>query len=248
MTPSERSTDGADVGPTSRLAEVRERIAAACARAERDPADVRLIGVTKTVAPERVAAAREAGLSEFGENYTKDLEAKSRAVPATWHFIGTLQRGTAHRVAEVADVVHSAEPGHAVRRLARRAVELGRVVPCLVQVDLTGERHGVAPDAVGMFLDAVGGLPGIDLIGLMTLPPHGHDPERARPWFARLRSLRDRLAGTAPGLRELSMGMSADYEVAIEEGATMVRVGTALFGARPPRAGSSVGPQERSGA
>jgi hypothetical protein len=240
--------DLADREPSRRLAAIRERIAGACARAGRDPTDVRLIGVAKTVAPDRVALARAAGLEDFGENYVKELEAKARQVPATWHFIGRLQRGSAHRVAEAADVVHSAEPGHAVERLARRATELGRVIPCLVQVDLVGGRHGVEPAAVAAFLDRAAELPGIEVIGLMTLPPPAPDPEAARPWFVRLRSLRDELSTTARGLRELSMGMSADYEVAIEEGATMVRVGTALFGARPPRPGSGGGPRGQSGA
>jgi hypothetical protein len=150
-------------------------------------------------------------------------------------------------VAAAADVVHTVEPGHAVERLARRAAEQGRTIPCLVQVDLVGGRHGVDPAAVGAFVDAAANVAGIRLVGLMTLPPPTPDPEAARPWFARLRDLRDRLAVGAPSLRELSMGMSADYEVAIEEGATMVRVGTALFGARPagPRARSD--PRERGG-
>src|SRR5262245_35429248 len=222
-------------------------MAAACGRAGRAPDEVRLVGVTKTVAPERVRAAAAAGLTDFAENYANELEAKAGLVPATWHFVGTLQRGTAHRVAAVADVVHSAEPGHAFDRLARRAAERGTTVPCLVQVDLVGGRHGVDPAAVGSFVDAAANADGVRLVGLMTLPPPTPDPEGARPWFARLRDLRDALVGQAPALRELSMGMSADFEIAIEEGATMVRVGTALFGARPAGPGARSDPRERGG-
>jgi pyridoxal phosphate enzyme (YggS family) len=228
------------------LAVTRLRIEAACRRSGRESGDVRLIGVTKMVAPDRIEAARAAGLSDFGENYANELVAKARRISATWHFIGTLQRGTAHRVAEVADVVHTAEPGHGLERLARRARERGRTLPCLIQVDLVGGRHGVAADRVAAFAEAAQRITGIRIVGLMTLPPWSPDPAGTRPWFAQLRELRDRLAPDAPWLRELSMGMSADFEVAIEEGATMVRVGTALFGARRgPNA--SHGPRERKG-
>jgi pyridoxal phosphate enzyme (YggS family) len=246
-TPHFPDADDADGDVACRLAAVRDRVAAACRRAGRATDEVRLIGVTKTIVPQRIRAAAAAGLGDFAENYAAELEAKASLVPATWHFVGTLQRGTAHRVAAVADVVHTAEPGHAFERLARRAAEREPALPCLVQVDLVGGRHGVDPSAVLAFVDAAANVAGVRLVGLMTLPPPTPHPDGARPWFARLRELRDRLAADAPWLRELSMGMSADYEVAIEEGATMVRVGTALFGARPagPRARSD--PRERGG-
>jgi pyridoxal phosphate enzyme (YggS family) len=248
VTAADRSADedaGLDVA--HRLADVRTRAAAACRRAGRASDEVRLIGVTKTVDPERIRAAAAAGLGDFAENYVTELEAKAGLVAATWHFVGTLQRGTAHRVAAAADVVHTVEPGHAFERLARRAADREEPLPCLVQVDLVGGRHGVDPTAVGAFVDAAAGVAGVRVVGLMTLPPPAPVAEHARRWFARLRDLRERLAADAPWLRELSMGMSADYEVAIEEGATMVRVGTALFGARPagPRARSD--PRMRGG-
>jgi pyridoxal phosphate enzyme (YggS family) len=214
------------------LALVRARIAAACHRTGRDPETVVLIGATKEVPVPILVAARAAGLEHFGENRAKDLEAKAEAVPATWHYLGKLQTGTARKVADHADVVHSAEPGGGLEALARRAASAGRSIACLAQVDFTGRRQGVAPEALERFLAAVAGMDGLRVVGLMTVPPPTPRPEGARPYFARLRDLLDSFLGRWPGLRELSMGMSADFEIAVEEGATMVRVGTALFGDR----------------
>jgi pyridoxal phosphate enzyme (YggS family) len=217
------------------LAEVRAGIGSACRRSGRDPGGIRLIAVTKTVSVEGVRMARAAGIEDFGENYAKELAAKAEEVPATWHFIGRVQRGTAALIAAHAGVVHSAEPGEGLRRLASRAAASGWQMRALAQVDFTGRRQGVAPEELGAFLDDWDGVAGLDWIGLMTLPPQGSGPEDERPHFRRLRELRDLLVRTHPSLRELSMGMSSSYEVAVEEGATMVRVGTALFGGRPAR-------------
>ncbi|HJP66993.1 MAG TPA: YggS family pyridoxal phosphate-dependent enzyme [Actinomycetota bacterium] len=217
----------------SAASEVRQRIGEACARYGRSVDSVTLIAVTKTVPVARVAEARAAGVDHFGENYAKDLVAKASAVGGTWHFIGTLQSGTARLVADHADVIHSAEPGGAVDRLARRARSNDRTIPCLVEVDFTTGRHGVRPEDLPAFLDHVEGLPGIELIGLMTVPPQTDQAEQARPYFRRLRQMLEAHREAHPTLRELSMGMSADFEIAVEEGATMVRVGTALFGDRP---------------
>jgi PLP dependent protein len=195
-------------------------------------------------------SALEAGIGDFGENYAKELRAKAGELGgagATWHFIGRLQHGTAPAVAELADVVHSAEPGGGLRRLARRAAEAGRRIPCLAQVDFTGRRQGVDPAALGGFLDHLEELDGVDPVGLMTLPPQTPDPEGARPYFERLRELRDALLPGHPGLLELSMGMSADYRIAVGEGATMVRVGTALFGRRPAERSRASGSRTPSG-
>jgi hypothetical protein len=150
-----------------------------------------------------------------------------------WHFVGTLQASGAHHLAELADVVETVVPGRAMSRLARRAVERGRSVPCLVEVDLTGQRTGVAPDEVDAACDAVAASEGLELRGLMTVPPLARTAEDARPHFRRLRELLRSVRERHGGAVELSMGMSLDYEVAVEEGATMVRIGTALFGARP---------------
>jgi pyridoxal phosphate enzyme (YggS family) len=217
------------------LATVRSRIDGACRRAGRDPDGVILVAVTKTFPIEVVGLARAQGIEHFGENRAIDLAEKAAAVPATWHYLGKLQTGTANRVADHADVLHSAEPGRALERLAGRVARAGRTIDALAEVDFTGGIHqGVPPEGLEGFLAAASSLLGIRMVGLMTLPPAPPtpDPEASRGYFARLRELRDRLAGPWPALRELSMGMSADYEVAVEEGATMVRVGTALFGPR----------------
>jgi PLP dependent protein len=220
--------DGQEVA--AHLSRVRSRLADACARAGRRPEDVRLIGVTKEVTPLAVGQAWEAGLTDFGENYAQDLATKRNAAPeGTWHFIGRLQRNKVRRILDLADVVHGLEPGGAARRLAELA-DATQPIDCLVEVDFTGERVGVAPESVESFLEDLGDAPGLRIRGLMTIPP---PDQAARPYFARLRELRDRLRPTHQALGELSMGMSADYEEAVEEGATMVRIGTAIFGSRP---------------
>ena len=151
-----------------------------------------------------------------------------------WHFIGTLQTNTAHHVAALADVVETVTGGHATERLARRAAASGRTIDALIEVDLTGERTGVLPEDAAATADRIASLEGLRLVGLMTIPPIRDGAEDARPYFVRLRELRDRIRERHPEVLELSMGMSLDYQVAVEEGATMVRVGTALFGPRAP--------------
>jgi pyridoxal phosphate enzyme (YggS family) len=212
---------------------VRAGIAAAAARAGRDPSDVRLIAIGKTVPEGVLGWAADAGVRDIGENYVKELSRKrDRLEGVTWHFVGALQSHTARVVADAADVVHTLAPGRAVERLSRRAEASGLRIPALIQVDETGSRTGVSPDGAEAFADEVSQLRGIELCGLMTLPPMPAVSEDSRPRFRALRELRDGLLTRHGGMRELSMGMSIDYEVAIEEGATMVRVGTALFGER----------------
>jgi hypothetical protein len=224
-----------------RLQAVRERIATACARSGREPATVRLIGVSKTQPAAAVREAFAAGLLDFGENRVQEAEAKAealadlRAAGLRWHLIGHLQANKAKKAEALFDSVHSVDGEALAVRLARAAEEDGRVLPVLVQVDLAGEetKFGLAEDRLLATLQAMRGLGSLRVDGLMVLPPYADDPETARPYFRRLRDLRDR--ASAFGLLaagELSMGMSHDFEVAIEEGATMVRVGTALFGAR----------------
>jgi pyridoxal phosphate enzyme (YggS family) len=218
----------------SNLAVVRERMAAACARARRDPGGVRLVVIGKNVEPEALGWVRDAGVEDLGENYVRELRAKREVVGGVrWHFVGTLQRGSAHHVAELADVVQTVVPGKAMARLARRASERGLSLPALVEVDFTGDRAGVAPEEVPAACEEVASADGLRLVGLMTIPPPTQSAEDARPYFRRLRGLLADVAERHPEAVELSMGMSLDYEVALEEGATMVRVGTALFGARP---------------
>jgi pyridoxal phosphate enzyme (YggS family) len=217
------------------LTGIREGIARACERSGRDPASVRLVAAAKAVEPEAIAWVRDAGVGDVGENYVAELRTKRRALTGVrWHFIGMLQRGSAHHVAELADVVETVVPGNAARRLARRVEERGRILPVLMEVDLTGERTGVAPERVVEAAQEIDATPGLALEGLMTLPPIPADAEDSRPSFQQLRELLGEVAQRHPQARELSMGMSLDYKVAVEEGATMVRIGTALFGARPP--------------
>jgi pyridoxal phosphate enzyme (YggS family) len=214
---------------------VRERIAHACERAGRHPDEVRLVAAGKTVPVEGLRVALASGVREFGENYVQELREKvGRLEGATWHFIGALQSRTSPRVAELADVVQTLAPGRAAGRLARRAFERGSPVDAMIEVDLAGRGTGATEAGCERFADEVGRMEGVRLIGLMTLPPPTPTAEQARPYFVRLRELRNRVARSHPRAVELSMGMSLDYEVAVEEGATIVRIGTALFGARPP--------------
>jgi PLP dependent protein len=215
---------------------IRSRISDAAERAGRDPGDVSLVAVTKTVPVEPIRWAVDAGVSALGENYVQELRRKRVEITdATWHFIGTLQSSTARHVADVADVVQTVAGERAAQRLAGRAARSGRRLDALLEVDLVGDRTGVAPEDLASFADLVASLEGLHVVGLMTLPPIPKEPEDARSFFARLRSLRDELREQHPDVLELSMGMSLDYEVAIEEGATMVRIGTALFGPRATR-------------
>ena len=213
------------------IAVVRDRVAEAARRAGRRPQEVRLIGATKGVPEDVVRCASRAGLEEFGENYVRDLVSKRAAVAdATWHFVGRLQRNNVHHVVEAADMVQTLEPGPATVRLARLASErLDWRLDCLVEVDFTGRRVGAPPHEAVAFAARLAASPGIRIRGLMTVAPPDEEPRRA---FSALRELRDRLRERLEDAVELSMGMSTDLEAAVEEGATMVRVGTAIFGPR----------------
>jgi pyridoxal phosphate enzyme (YggS family) len=228
------------------LDEVRRRIEESAHRSHRSPAEIKLIGVTKTHPPEVVERAIAAGLTDLGENRLQEAESKILTVGrhrASWHLIGHLQANKARRAVLLFDVIHSLDSSSLARRLDRLCEEEGRdSLPVLLQVDLGNEpaKSGVREDDVPELVRVVTSGAHLRLIGLMTLPPFFDDPGLARPYFRRLRELRDALRsrvdfGTGGG--ELSMGMSHDYQIAIEEGATMVRVGTAIFGARlaPPR-------------
>jgi pyridoxal phosphate enzyme (YggS family) len=219
----------------SNLEVIRVAVREACGRADRDPADVMLVAAAKGVSAQSVSWVVDAGVTAVGANYVSELRAQhERVLGARWHFIGTLQRSTAHHVASLADVVQTVTGGRATERLARRANEAGRTVDAMIEVDFTGERSGVPPDEVMVVAERTGGLDGLRLVGLMTVPPITSSADEARPWFVRLRRLQERVRADHPRVLELSMGMSLDYQVAVEEGATMVRVGTALFGPRAP--------------
>jgi pyridoxal phosphate enzyme (YggS family) len=217
------------------LAAVRESIERAAGRSGRSSADVTLVAAAKSVAVEPLRWVVSAGVEAIGENYVQELRDVRSALadlPITWHYIGTLRSGGANLVADLADVVETVAGGHAARKLAGRAARAGKILDVFLEVDLTGERTAVGPDRLAVLADLVGGLEGLRLRGLMTVPPVTATAEEARPWFRRLAWIRDDLRSTHPELQELSMGMSLDYSVAIEEGATMVRIGTALFGPR----------------
>jgi pyridoxal phosphate enzyme (YggS family) len=215
------------------LDEIRSRIEAAARRSGRSPDEVLLVAAAKTIPVEPIRWVVEAGVRAVGENYVRELREKRDEVPgASWHFIGTLQSSTAGRVADSADVVETVAGERAARLLAGRAARGARTIDALIEVDFTQERTGVAPGDVVAFADHVASLDGLHLVGLMTLPPMPEDPEDSRPYFARLQELREEVRERHPDVLESSMGMSLDYEVAVEEGATMVRIGTALFGSR----------------
>jgi len=222
------------------LQAVQERVAAACARASRKPGDVLLIGVSKTVEIERIRLAIAAGVQALGENRVQEakdkIERLGRSVP--WHLIGSLQTNKAKDAARLFDWIQSVDRVELARELDRRAHQAERVVRVLVQVNVGEEpqKGGVHPAELKRLLDAITGLKGHEVRGLMCIPPATDSLEASRRWFRRLRELRD-----AVGLEHCSMGMSGDFEVAIEEGATMVRVGTAIFGPRSPRAAVTEG-------
>jgi pyridoxal phosphate enzyme (YggS family) len=222
-----------------RVAAVRETIVAAARVAGRDPSTVRVVAVTKTFPPAVVVAALAAGLEDVGENYVQEARAKRRAVGpgGTWHLIGGLQRNKARAAVATFDRVHTVDSVALADALAAEAVRAGRRLPVLLQVNVTGEpaRRGVGPEALLGLAGAVLALPALRLDGLMTIPPPEIEPERRRLHFRRLRELRDHVQNRlGVELPHLSMGMSDDFAIAIEEGATMVRLGRALFGPRGP--------------
>jgi hypothetical protein len=226
------------------LAAVRARIAAAARRCGRSPQDVRLIAVSKTFASVHVLAAVAAGQLDFGENRVQEALQKIGETAESrirWHLIGHLQSNKARKAAGAFACIHSVDSLDLLRRLDHAAGEAAASVSLLLQVDLAGEatKFGAEPADVAAMIDAAPACRHVRVAGLMTMPPWAEDPEAARPYFRRLREFRDGLiARGAPAdlLRELSMGMSHDFEVAIEEGATMVRVGTAIFGTRASHA------------
>ena len=222
------------------LNQVRARVAEAATRAGRAPSDVRLIAVSKTFPIEAVRAAYDAGQRDFGENRVQEALQKMDAgadMDVRWHLIGHLQSNKARKAAERVAVIHSIDGVDLLRRVNDAAAAASRQLQVLVQVDLAAEatKHGADVATLPTIFEEATRCQAAQVIGLMLLPPLAENPEDARPWFRRLREARDRLAdgGVAPTmLGELSMGMSHDFEVAIGEGATIVRVGTAIFGQR----------------
>jgi len=222
------------------LSAVRQRLARALERAGRLPSSARLVAISKTRPAQDVRTAFDAGQTDFGENRIQEALEKIAAtsdIPITWHLVGHLQSNKAKRAAGAFGWIHSVDGTDLLKRVDVAAEEAGRQPELLIQIDLAGEptKHGAPAEAWFSLFEAAAECRAARVVGLMLLPPFTPDPEDARPYFRRLRELRDEFAGrgVAPDmLRELSMGMSHDFEVAVEEGATIVRVGTAIFGER----------------
>jgi hypothetical protein len=225
------------------LDQIQQRIRVACERAGRDPGFVSLLAVTKSQPPEVVAVAAQLGLKLFGENKVQEAKAKIPLCPGNlrWHFIGHLQSNKCRDAVELFEMIQSVDSLSLAREIAKRAEQAAKTMPVLLEVNVAGEasKFGYQPERLPVELKEINALPRIEVRGLMTVPPYVTDPEKARPHFRRLRELKERCEQIlgAP-LPHLSMGMSGDFEVAIEEGATLVRIGTALLG---PRTGANRG-------
>jgi pyridoxal phosphate enzyme (YggS family) len=240
----------------SRVAAVRDRMESACRRAGRDPSDVTLVAVTKTRTVEEVSAVVAAGVQDVGENRVQEAEAKYPSLSslekgARFHLVGHLQKNKVRKAVALFDFIHSLDSVSLGERIGSTAGELGKVQPVFVQVDLASEptKFGLPEPELLPALENLTGVSGLRIEGLMVLPPYETDPEAVRPYFRRLRELGAEAVGRGLAGRELSMGMSHDFEVAIEEGATFIRVGTALFGPREnSRPGGGEETQRRRGA
>ncbi len=218
---------------------IKSRMTAACRRSGRDPENVRLIAVSKTKPAEQIEEAARAGQELFGESYVQEFVEKSDRIslPVVWHFIGHLQSNKVKYLRERVSMIHSVDKLSLAEEISRQWQKAGSVVDILLQVNLGEEesKSGTTEDALETLVRQVAVLPGLRIRGLMTLPPYFDDPEEVRPFFRRLKELSrhvDTLGLPGVSMQELSMGMSHDFEVAIEEGATLVRVGTAIFGER----------------
>jgi len=224
----------------SNINNVKDRIREAAARAGRDPDEIRLVAVSKRVQAVRVVEALNSGIDTFGENYAQELRDKRKIVEVSsdsyvyWHFIGKLQKNKVKYIVGAVELIHSLDSVSVAREIDKKAQNMGTKAAVLVEVNTGGEetKGGVGSTMLESFLEEISKLKSLEIKGLMTMPPYFDDPERSRPYFRELRELRDRFKSEYPGLRELSMGMSGDFEVAIEEGATIVRVGTSIFGPR----------------
>jgi pyridoxal phosphate enzyme (YggS family) len=223
-----------------RLEHIKERIRQAAKSCNRNPDSIRLVAVSKTVPAETVKEAIEAGATILGENYVQDAREKFDALvhyPVSWHFIGHLQSNKAKYAVRLFDLIHSVDSLKLARALDKEAKKVDKIQPILVQVNISGEdtKSGIAAEDAPGLISEISHLKNLSIEGLMTMPPYFYQPEKVRPYFAALRELRDQMKKQSlpnVSLEELSMGMTGDFEVAIEEGATLVRIGTAIFGER----------------
>ncbi len=218
------------------LLRVKERIEGAAQKAGRDPQGINLVAVSKTVEIARIKEAIEAGVSILGENYVQEAQKKIEAIgkPVSWHFIGHLQSNKARYAVRLFDVVHSTDSIPLAEELNRRAEQEKRVIKVMIEVNLSKEatKFGTDEERLLNLAKRIQGLKHLSLEGLMTMPPYFDSPEMSRPYYRALRELKERMIKEGIPMEELSMGMSNDFEVAIEEGATYVRIGTAIFGPR----------------
>lgn len=218
--------------------QVEQRIRSACERSGRDRSDVNIVAVTKYISLNKMAEVIRSGFRHVGENRWQDAKPKWEALhqeEATWHFIGHLQSNKVKDVLGKFDVIHSLDRWSLAKEIQKKAKALGIVVPCFVQLNISGEesKHGLEPDELPTFLERLRECDAIEVIGLMTMAPFESDPERTRPIFRRMRELRDEVNRTqryGSPIPHLSMGMSNDFEIAIEEGATWIRLGSVLVG------------------
>jgi len=228
---------GTDIA--ANIEKITQRIAAACSRAGRDPHSVELMAVTKTVSTERILQAVDAGITLLGENYVQEAREKQELLGgrARMHLIGHLQTNKAKYAVRLFDCVHSVDRLELAQELNKRAKAVNRTLDILIEVNVSGEqtKNGVSPAQVRELIGRIAGLENLSVRGLMTMAPYSDDPETSRPYFQALRQLRDDIAREEiprVQMAELSMGMTDDFEVAIEEGSTIVRIGRAIFGAR----------------
>ncbi len=223
-----------------RLEKIKERVFEACLRAGRKPEEVRILGAAKKQPAEKIREAFAAGLTLIGENYVQEAQKKKELLadlPLEWHLIGALQTNKARHAVKIFDLIETVDRPAIARELAKRAAKIGRRLPVLIEVNVGGEetKAGVEPEGLEALCEEILALKSLELRGLMTIPPFRPRPEEVRPYFVKLRELLAKMQQKFPEapLKELSMGMSHDFEIAVEEGATIVRVGTALFGPRP---------------
>ncbi|OEU62209.1 MAG: YggS family pyridoxal phosphate enzyme [Desulfobacterales bacterium PC51MH44] len=223
-----------------RLENVKDRISKAAQACGRDPETVCLVAVSKTIPANRVKEAIEAGITVLGENYVQEARAKFNTLatyPVSWHFIGHLQSNKAKYAVRLFDLIHSVDTLKLARELNKQALKFNKIQDILIQVNISKEasKSGVDEEDTYNLIKDISLLENLSIKGLMTMPPFFNQPEKVRPYFAALRNLRDQIKQEAPpnvALDELSMGMTGDFEAAIEEGATLVRIGTAIFGER----------------
>ena len=223
-----------------RLEQIKQRIRQAAESCNRDAESVRLVAVSKTIATERVKDALECGVTILGENYIQEAREKFNALvqyPVGWHFIGHLQSNKAKYAVRLFDLIHSVDSLKLARELHKQAQKADKVQAILVQVNISGEgtKSGISAKEAPGLISEISRMECLSIKGLMTMPPYFYQPEKVRPFFAALRQLRDEIKNQAPAnvsMQELSMGMTGDFEVAIQEGASLVRIGTAIFGER----------------